>query len=456
MSVPTAAPTERPPTPTGQSTVRHWVVVIGTTLVMVAASVVLSGLSLVTAPVVANLYTADDGRTPINGGAAAFLIYFSLMTAAIVVPLMFFSGRLLAKYGARVMLVVGGIVIAAGLAVFAVSTNSAMFYAAGIIMGLGYGASLALIPPALVTAWFVAKKGLVLGIVLAGTGVGGFLWSFILPPLMAQAPDAWRTAVWLMAGALLALVILPALLLIKNKPGDVGLVPYGMAEGAAGPARPDPNAVLPGLTYQQAIRSAAFWIAAAGFFLFGVAVAVTQVLSIVFKSAAYENPIDRATWTPQQISFYSTLFMVWTIALVFWKPILGILNDKIGLIGMMLVTLALMVAALFYMPSMLYGSNTALMFAAMVGMSAGISNATVTPPLVMAAAVGPRDFGRVFALAVALYYAGNAIGAPLWGFLGNLGQYALGMRLAPILVGLFILASVAAVRMGKAQWANKT
>lgn len=456
MTTPTSTSAEQAPAPTEQSTVRHWVVVVGTTLIMIAASVVLSGLSLVTAPVVADLYTAEDGRTPVNGGAASFLIYFTLMTFAIVVPLMFFSGRLLAKYGARIMLIAGSIVIALGLALFAVSTTSIMFYAAGILIGLGYGTSLALIPPALVTAWFVAKKGLVLGIVLGGTGIGGFLWSFILPPLMRTSPDAWRTGVWIMTGILLALVILPSLLLITNKPADVGLVPYGAEKlpAGGGPAAANPNA-LPGLTYQQAIRSGPFWIASIGFFLFGMCVAVTQVLSIVFKTAAYADPINPANWTPAQVSFYSTMFMVWTIALVFWKPILGVLNDKIGLVGMMIISMALMAAALLYMPAMVFGSSTMLVFATMVGMSAGISNATVTPPLVMAAAVGPRDFGRVFSLGVAFYYAGNAVGAPLWGLLGNLGQYALGMRLAPILVAAFVIASIVAVRLGKATWAKQ-
>lgn len=435
-----------------QSTARHWVVVVGTTLIMIAASVVLSGLSLVTAPVVASLYTAPDRVTPVNGGAASFLIYFTLMTSAIVIPLMFFSGQLLAKFGARVMLIVGAIVMALGLALFAISTTSMMFYAAGILIGLGYGTSLALIPPALVTAWFVAKKGLVLGIVLGGTGIGGFAWSFILPPLMKTAPDAWRTGVWLMTGVLLALVILPALFLIKNKPADVGLQPYGAAT-MPGPAAGKAAGELPGLTYKQALRSSAFWVAAIGFFVFGLVVAVTQVLSIVFKTAAYESPTNPANWTPAQVSFYSMMFMVWTIALVFWKPILGVLNDKIGLIGMMISSLALMSIALLYMPSMVYGSSSVLIFATMIGMSSGISNATVTPPLVMAAAVGPREFGRVFSLGVALYYAGNAVGAPLWGLLGNMGQYALGMRLAPILIAIFVVCSIVAVRIGKSTWA---
>ncbi|MDO5498323.1 MAG: MFS transporter [Propionibacteriaceae bacterium] len=454
MSTPTL-PAEQSAPAAPQKTTRHWLVVIGTMLVMISASVVLSGLSLVTAPIVADLYTAEDGQTPANG-AAAFLIYFTLMTAAIVIPLMFFSGRLFAKFGARVMLIAGSIIIAAGLAVFAISNGSPMFYAAGVLIGLGYGLSMALIPPALVTAWFVAKKGLVLGVVLAGTGIGGFVWAAVLPPLMAEAPDAWRRAVWLMAGILLVLVIVPSLLLITNKPADVGLVPYGAEQAGTAATGVDPNAAPPGLTYQESIRSAPFWIAAIGFFLFGMAVAVTQVLSIVFKTAAYEHPRDTSSWTPAQIAFYSTLFMIWTIALVFWKPLLGVLNDKIGLVGMMVVSLALMIAALLYMPSMIYGSSTALMFAAMIGMSAGISNATVTPPLVIGAAVGPREFGRVFALAVAFYYAGNALGAPLWGLLGNLGQYPLGMRAATILVVCFVVTSVIAVRSGRAKWAPKS
>lgn len=99
---------------------------------------------------------------------------------------------------------------------------------------------------------------------------------------------------------------------------------------------------VPGFTYKEALRNANFWIICGSLFLFGMVVAVTQVLSIVFRTAAYENPIDSVTWTPNQIAFYSSLFMVWLVFLVIWKPLLGVLNDKIGLVGMMVISMTLM------------------------------------------------------------------------------------------------------------------
>jgi hypothetical protein len=56
----------------------------------------------------------------------------------VVVSLMFFAGQLLAKYGSRVMLIVGGIIMTGGLALFATSTGNLAFYIAGGLLGLGY------------------------------------------------------------------------------------------------------------------------------------------------------------------------------------------------------------------------------------------------------------------------------------------------------------------------------
>ena len=97
--------------------------------------------------------------------------------------------------------------------------------------------SIALVPPVLVNAWFVARRGLVLGIVLAGTGVGGLIWATIGPSL-AQSSVGWRGVISIMAAAMAICTILPALFLIRNKPADVGLVPYGAeaTEAAAGGA----------------------------------------------------------------------------------------------------------------------------------------------------------------------------------------------------------------------------
>ena len=452
-----------------QSSARHWMVAAGAFIVMIAASITLSGLLIVTAPIISDLYYQKDSagkvvlrtlpsgtKVPveIHGGQGAFLIYFSILTFAVVVALMFFAGQLVAKYGSRVMLIVSGIIMTLGLALFGASAGNITFYIAGALLGLGYGLSIALVPPALINAWFVARRGLVLGIVMAGTAVGGLIWATIGPSL-AQSSLGWRGVVWIMTAAMAVCTIVPALFLIRNKPADVGLVPYGAdtAQAAAGGALGSMQA-LPGFTYKQALKNANFWIACVSFLLLGSVASVTQVLSIVFRTAAYSNPIDKTSWTPGQIAFYSSLFMVWLTFLVIWKPLLGQLNDKIGLVGMLLVSMPLMALAMIYLPSMVYGSSVVLMYVTMVFMAAGISNALVTPPLVITQAMGVREFSKIFSLAVAFIYAGNAIGAPIWGLLGTSGNTKIGMYVAPVLLALFVVGCIIAVKRGKAQYTN--
>ena len=450
-----------------QGSARHWTVAAGGFIVMIGASIVLSGVLLITAPIISDLYYQKDAagkvllrtlpsgaKVPveINGGQGAFLIYFSILTIAIVLSLMFFAGRLLAKYGSRVMLVVGGVIMPAGLALFATSTGNLTFYIAGALLGLGYGTSIALVPPVLINAWFIARRGLVLGIVLAGTGVGGLIWASIGPSL-ALSSLGWRGVVWIMAVAMAVCTIVPALFLIRNKPADVGLVPYGFdTAGAAAGATPGTFQALPGFTYKQALRNSNFWIACASFLILGAVVSVTQVLSIIFRSAAYPDPIDKTSWTPGQVAFYSSLFMVWLSFLVIWKPVLGLLNDRIGLVRMLVVSMILMTLAIVYLPSMVYGSSVALMYVAMTFMASGVSNAIVTPPLVVAQAMGLREFAKIFALAVAFIYAGNAIGAPIWGLLGTSGNTKIGLYVAPVLLALFVIGCTIAVKRGKAQY----
>jgi MFS family permease len=449
------------------SSARYWTVASGSFIVMMGASIVLSGLLLMTAPIISDLYYHKDAsgkvvlrtlsngtKAPVevHGGQGAFLIYFSILTLAIVIPLMFFAGRLLARYGSRVMLMVGGIIMTGGLALFAASTGNLTFYLAGALLGLGYGMSIPLVPPVLVNAWFVARRGLVLGIVLSGTGVGGLIWATIGPSL-AQSSLGWRGVISIMAAAMAICTIVPALFLIRNKPADLGMVAYG-ADTSEVPAdrAPGSTRAVPGFTYKQAVKNANFWIACASFLILGSVASLTQVLSIVFRTAAYPNPIDKTSWTPGQVAFYSSLFMVWLTFLVVWKPVLGLLNDKIGLVGMMLLSMTLMALALVYLPSMVYGSSVALMYVAMIFLSAGVSNALVTPPLVITQAMGLREFGKIFALAVAFIYVGNAIGAPIWGVLGTSGNTKIGMYVAPVLLALFVIGCTIAVRRAKTQY----
>lgn len=143
----------------------------------------------------------------------------------------------------------------------------------------------------------------------------------------------------------------------------------------------------------------------------------------------------------------------WTIGLIVFKPLLGWLNDKIGMLLAMLLTLGAQSLTFLWLPHMVYGSPVALMFVAMVFMAAGMSNGTVQPPLLVAGAVGPRDFGRIWSLLGTGYLLGMAFGAPLWGLIRDVtGSYVPGFYVAPVvLIGLTVVAVVAMRRAGAAQ-----
>src|SRR5262249_10499358 len=95
--------------------------------------------------------------------------------------------RLLAKSGPRTLAVAGGLLFGAGYALAAVALavkSLTLFYlgygaVAGIGIGLGY-----VTPMSTVTKWFPDKKGLMTGIVAMGFGLGAFVLSVVLAPIL--------------------------------------------------------------------------------------------------------------------------------------------------------------------------------------------------------------------------------------------------------------------------------
>src|SRR5262249_8195800 len=100
------------------------------------------------------------------------------------------GGINLARIGPRKLAVAGGPLFAIGYAPAAIALavkRLALFYlvygaVAGIGIGLGY-----VTPMSTVTKWFPDKKGLVTGIVTMGFGLGAFVLSVVLAPILMRA-----------------------------------------------------------------------------------------------------------------------------------------------------------------------------------------------------------------------------------------------------------------------------
>lgn len=89
----------------------------------------------------------------------------------------------------------------------------------------------------------------------------------------------------------------------------------------------------------------------------------------------------------------------------------------------------------------------------MLTMSAGMSTGTVEPPLITATAMGPRDFGKIWAIAGSAYTLGMAVGAPIWGLFYDPAtkSYERGFMLAPIALAVVVVGSVIGMNAGRPQ-----
>ena len=132
----------------------------------------------------------------------------------------------------------------------------------GVCVGTGTGVTSMVLAAVVATRWFVARRGLVLGALSAANATG----QLVFLPLLARVVEqqGWRPAASIVAGAAVVVFVI-VLVLMRDRPEDLGLRPYGQSHGA--PAPPAALAPIPAL--RMAIRSRPFWILAGTFFVCG-------------------------------------------------------------------------------------------------------------------------------------------------------------------------------------------
>lgn len=139
---------------------------------------------------------------------------------------LFIVGRLIDRYGHRVMSLVVGILL--GVAAL---WNSFFFGPVWLFFGFfmlrlfGQGA-MTLIPGTLVPQWFIRKRGRALSLM----AIGGFASAALFPPLNVWLIGTWGlSATWRIWGFLLLFMFVPiSYFLIRNTPEAVGLKPDGI------------------------------------------------------------------------------------------------------------------------------------------------------------------------------------------------------------------------------------
>ena len=155
----------------------------------------------------------------------------STMSAAVSVNLVLygliapFAAALMDRFGIRRVVCVGLLLIAAGAGLSVLATTAwHLILTWGLLIGAGTGSMAMVFAATVANAWFVKRRGLVMGVLTAG-GAAGQLVFLPLVAYLVEVTD-WKVASLIVAAA--ALAVLPlAVALLRDRPSDVGLPPYG-------------------------------------------------------------------------------------------------------------------------------------------------------------------------------------------------------------------------------------
>ena len=219
----------------------------------------------------------DWSRTTISIAAA-----MGWLVNGVTQPLV---GHVFDRYNSRrvilVSLVVAGLSTAALAFTFHILFLVFMF--SFVLSAAMSGASIGTLGP-LLARWFQRKRTTVLGLVVAGSSMGGLL----LVPFSAYLVEVtnWRTS-WAVLGFIIIAVALPlALFFLRSRPSDLGLQPDGDPDPAQNAASERRRGLFEVDQWWRSFRSRPIWHLSASYTVCGVTVGL---ISIHFVPYAEEH-----------------------------------------------------------------------------------------------------------------------------------------------------------------------
>lgn len=367
-------------------------------------------------------------------GAGAFSVF--VIFHCIMAP---FVGGMVDRFGPRRVILVGLVFVGVGLALCSVTTtwwNYYIFF--GVITAMGVGAIGWVPNTTTIQQWFKAKRGLAIGIISSGIGIGILVCIPLIQHLISRL--GWRMAYRVMACSIPLIVAPMAIAFLKRAPQTGVPLETDLPERESAPS-PGVDASIVNekwasrsWTIRRAMGTRQFWF-----------------LSIAFPSGAFAFQSILA----HQVAFFvdrgveallaSYIVGLVGISSVGAKLLWGILSDNIGrevtyttgisggICGM--IVLILFQAHPHFVLPYLYGIFFSMGYAAMAAL----------PPIITADFFEGRGYGRIFGTLILLSGVGGASGAWFAGFLHDRTE-----SYVPVFIVMIACAGFACLNIWKA------
>jgi OFA family oxalate/formate antiporter-like MFS transporter len=347
-------------------------------------------------------------RSEIALAFAICCLIFGLMT--------FPAGRLSDKYGPRMVVVIGSIILGIGFVLSGFITSKLQLYITyGVIAGFG-GGCIYLPPIATAPKWWPDRKALATGFAVVGLGLGSFLMGPLATKIINNPDMGWRYVFWY-CGVAMGIMGIIAGLPLRYPPAGWKPAGWNPPAPAAG------KKATRDFTHEESIRTPQFWMLYLSYFAGSFA-----GLMVIGHIAA--TGIDRGLTPMQAAGAVSAL----AFANAATRIITGIVVDKIGVKAVFVTWFALQTAAMLLLFPAASSQWALWLCAALIGWNYG-GMFTLFPAACLAY-FGPTAQGSNYGL---LFTA--------WGFAGFAGPWVggylkdtTGTYYMPFVVGAVVVA----------------
>ncbi len=325
-------------------------------------------------------------------------VSFGGLAGAAIAPL---AGRLVDRYGPRVIIAVGGVLVGIGCLSIALLQGAVMFILGFGLMRLAGQGIVMMATPVATANWFVRNRGKAMAVMFTCSYVG----IIIAPPAIQGIINlgGWRSAWVALAALAFAGGVIPPLLFLIRRPEDVGMLPDGGRRAAPGSAEKatvqSSTAVGTSAvewTARQALRTPAVWLVMGATLFSSIMVSGVGLFQVPYYIERGVSP----TLSAIVISTFAIGLSAGSIAL-------GWLADRTSARGLMIAAYLGGVGVIALLIQV-HGPPMAFLFALLFGIMVG--GIFTLNPLLLATYYGRLSLGSIMGVAQMAKVGGLALG----------------------------------------------
>jgi MFS family permease len=326
--------------------------------------------------------------------ASAVTLYYLCGATCII-----FIGDAVDRFGPRRMVLVGACALALGVALLPEARAPWHVHGAFVVMSLGWATMSGAAINAIVAPWFEAKRGLAISLALNGASCGGVLVTPLLVGLTSRL--GFRVGLWV-AVAVMLVALVPALVVLRRGPAELGLLPDGEPRSGSGPVARGSKSPGDAWSRRRLLRTPAF-----------LTISIPFALGLLAQVGFFTHQIS---YLLQFVGTQSAALAVslTTIAAVVGRTVTGLIVDRLDRRMVSAANFAVQMAALGLA---VVAETVPAVFLACILFGLGAGNVITLPSLIVQREFPREQFSRIVSLVVSINQFTFAFGPAILGVL---------------------------------------